>query len=48
MSFSIDQDPITGRWSISLPDEPGRPKIEADTPEMLEEFLNSIELAATT
>ena len=39
----IDQNIITGRWSIALPDEEGRPVIEADTPEALESLFTAIE-----
>lgn len=44
MCMRIDCDPITNRWYVCLPDEPGRPRIEADTPEQLEAFLNDVQM----
>ena len=43
MSFKIDFDPCSNRWICCLPDEEGRPRIEADTPELLEQFLCDVE-----
>ena len=42
MSLHFMQDPITKRWSAYLPDEPGRPRIEADTPKELEQFWSDV------
>lgn len=44
MCMRIDCDPITERWYVCLPDEAGRPRIEADTPELLEQFLNDVQM----
>ena len=43
MSHKIDFDPCTNRWSIWLPDEPGKPRIEADSPDLLEQFFSDVE-----
>ena len=42
MSCKVDQDPVTGRWFIYLLDEPGRPRLEADNPKVLEDLWNDI------
>jgi hypothetical protein len=40
-TVKVDFDPCSNRWFICLPDEPGRPRIEADSPEVLEHLLNN-------
>lgn len=37
--MKVDYDPCTDRWFICLPEEPGRPRIEADDRETLLAFL---------
>ena len=41
--MKIDFDPCTNRWFICLPNEPGKPRIEADDCKTLEAFLNQYE-----
>ena len=41
--MKVDYDPCSKRWFICLPEEPGRPRIEADTPQQLEDFLDWVE-----
>lgn len=37
--MKVDFDVITQRWSVSLPEEPGRPVISADDRDTLLAFL---------
>ena len=41
--MKVDYDPCSERWFICLPEEPGKPRIEADDPHILEQFLNKYE-----
>ena len=43
MNFKIDFDPCTKRWVCCLPDEVGKPRIEADTSELLEQFMCDVQ-----